>query len=51
MLPRQLAHDPCIELGQLCLRHDLVLLTADDDFRHMARVTGLSVWARTTGRH
>lgn len=38
-------------LGQLCLRHDLVLLTADDDFRHMARVTGLSVWARTTGRH
>jgi hypothetical protein len=23
-------------LAQLCLRHDLVMLTADEDFRHMA---------------
>jgi len=31
-------------LAQLCLRHDLRLLTTDRDFRHMARVCPLSLW-------
>ena len=37
-------------LGQLCIRHDLSLLTADVDFRHMARETGLRLWADAAGR-
>jgi hypothetical protein len=42
-------------LGQLCIRHDLALLSADADFRHMARITGLRLWdpgtpARPAGR-
>jgi predicted nucleic acid-binding protein len=31
-------------LGQLCIRHDLTLLSADEDFRHMARVASLRLW-------
>ena len=31
-------------LAQLCLRHELALLTTDADFRHMARVCPLSLW-------
>jgi predicted nucleic acid-binding protein len=31
-------------LGQLCLRHDLTMLTADDDFRHMAGHCALRLW-------
>ncbi len=32
-------------LAQLCLRHELTLLTTDADFRRVARVRPLSVWA------
>jgi predicted nucleic acid-binding protein len=31
-------------LGQLCIRHDLSLLSADADFRHMAQATSLRLW-------
>lgn len=31
-------------LAQLCIRHDLTLLAADKDFRHMARHCALKVW-------
>lgn len=31
-------------LAQLCLRHELLLLTADADFRHMTAVAPLNVW-------
>jgi predicted nucleic acid-binding protein len=31
-------------LAQLCIRHDLVLLTTDDDFRHIARHCELRRW-------
>ena len=33
-------------LAQLCIRHDLVLLTTDRDFTHLARVRPLKVWKR-----
>jgi predicted nucleic acid-binding protein len=32
-------------LAQLCVRHELTLLTTDADFRRVARVRPLSVWA------
>jgi hypothetical protein len=32
-------------LAQLCIRHDLILLTADEDFGHIARHSDLRVWA------
>jgi predicted nucleic acid-binding protein len=32
-------------LAQLCLRHDLTLLTTDRDFHHIARVVPLPVWS------
>ena len=32
-------------LAQLCLRHDLVMLSADGDFRHLAEVVDLSLWS------
>lgn len=35
-------------LAALCVRHELTLLTADGDFRHMSEVCGLSVWGATT---
>jgi len=33
-------------LAALCIRHDLSILTTDEDFRQMAAVTPLSVWGR-----
>ena len=32
-------------LGQLCLRHDLTLLTTDKDFSRIAESTRLNVWS------
>lgn len=32
-------------LAQICIRHDLTMLTADADFRHVAKHTTLKVWA------
>jgi predicted nucleic acid-binding protein len=32
--------------AQLCIRHDLTMLTADEDFRHVARHAALKVWAQ-----
>jgi predicted nucleic acid-binding protein len=32
-------------LAQLCIRHDLLLLTTDDDFTHVARHSELRLWA------
>ena len=32
-------------LAQLCVRHDLTMLSTDNDFRHIASVTSLKVWA------
>ncbi len=34
-------------LAQLCIRHDLLLLTTDLDFSHAARHCALRVWAGT----
>jgi predicted nucleic acid-binding protein len=31
-------------LAQLCIRHDLTMLTADNDFRHVADHSALRVW-------
>lgn len=31
-------------LAQLCIRHDLTMLTTDEDFRHLAKHTALRVW-------
>jgi predicted nucleic acid-binding protein len=31
-------------LAQLCLRHDLTMLSADDDFRHIAGQCALKFW-------
>ena len=31
-------------LAQLCLRHDLTMLTADNDFSHIAAHSALRVW-------
>ena len=31
-------------LGQLCLRHELVMLSADDNFRHIAAHCRLMLW-------
>ena len=33
-------------LAQLCIRHELTLLTTDQDFSHAARHCPLRVWAR-----
>ena len=33
-------------LAQLCIRHDLVMLTTDNDFAHAARHCPLRVWRR-----
>ncbi|MFM9864179.1 MAG: PIN domain-containing protein [Micropepsaceae bacterium] len=30
--------------AQLCVHHDLTMLTADNDFRHVAKICGLRVW-------
>lgn len=31
--------------AQLCLRHDLTMLTTDSDFHHIGRHCGLKLWA------
>lgn len=31
-------------LAQICLRHDLTMLSADDDFRHIAGQCALKLW-------
>lgn len=31
-------------LAQLCIRHDLTMLTADRDFEHLAKHCGLQLW-------
>ena len=31
-------------LAQLCVRHELTMLSTDNDFRHIAKVVPLSVW-------
>ncbi len=31
-------------LAQLCLRHDLTMLSTDKDFGHVARICGLKLW-------
>lgn len=31
-------------LAQLCIRHELPLLSTDEDFRHIARYSGLKMW-------
>ena len=36
-------------LAQLCVRHDLTMLTTDKDFRNMATVVSLSVWSEQSG--
>ncbi len=33
-------------LAQLCIRHDLTMLTTDDDFRHVADHSVLQVWSK-----
>lgn len=32
-------------LAQLCLRHDLTMLSADEDFRHIAGTCPLKLWS------
>lgn len=36
-------------LAQLCVRHDLTMLTTDKDFQHIGSVIPLSVWNPHTG--
>ena len=31
-------------LARLCIRHDLAMLTTDDDFRRLARLSALRLW-------
>jgi hypothetical protein len=31
-------------LAQLCIRHELVMLTTDEDFSHVARLSDLRLW-------
>jgi predicted nucleic acid-binding protein len=38
-------------LAQLCIRHDLTLLSTDNDFKLAARHCGLRVWAPRSGKH
>jgi predicted nucleic acid-binding protein len=35
-------------LAQICIRHELVLLTTDDDFAHIARHSPLRLWEGTS---
>lgn len=34
-------------LAQLCIRHDLTMLTSDDDFSRIAARSALRIWKRT----
>jgi hypothetical protein len=31
-------------LAELCVRHELTMLTTDQDFQHIAAVVPISVW-------
>ena len=31
-------------LARLCIRHDLTMLTTDDDFKRVARLSALKLW-------
>jgi predicted nucleic acid-binding protein len=35
-------------LAQLCIRHDLLMLTTDEDFGHIAQLSELRLWERTS---
>lgn len=35
-------------LAQLCIRHELVMLTTDEDFGHIARLSELRLWEGTS---
>lgn len=37
-------------IAQLCIRHDLVLLSTDQDFKHAAKHCRLRVWAPKTAK-
>lgn len=37
-------------LAQLCIRHDVVLLTTDNDFTHAAKHCPLRIWSPTARR-
>ena len=37
-------------IGQLCIRHDLVLLSTDLDFAHASKHCNLRVWSSKTAR-
>jgi predicted nucleic acid-binding protein len=37
-------------IGQLCIRHDLVLLSTDQDFVHAAKHCSLKVWSPKTSK-
>lgn len=37
-------------LAQLCITHDLVMLTNDNDFTHLARYAPLKLWPGSTPR-
>lgn len=36
-------------LAQLCIRHELTMLSTDRDFEHLARVAPLRIWAKQPG--
>ena len=38
-------------LAQLCIRHELTMLSTDDDFRQVARHAKLRVWSEGSSRH
>ena len=38
-------------LAQLCIRHDLTLLSTDNDFKLASPHCGLRVWAPRLGKH
>jgi hypothetical protein len=33
-------------LAQLCIRHDLTMLTTDHDFKHVAEHSTLKLWSQ-----
>jgi predicted nucleic acid-binding protein len=35
-------------LAQVCIRHELLLLTTDEDFAHIARLSDLRLWEGTS---
>jgi predicted nucleic acid-binding protein len=33
-------------MAELCIRHDLTMLTSDNDFMHIAKLSPLKIWSR-----